>query len=64
MPYSISFSMQQMSPALQGTNEPALLGSQLRPMAQSFGKCFLLDPHFNLGWQGTIIDKDMVSWKW
>ncbi len=34
-----------------------------RLTVQSIGKCYLWDPHHNFGWQGAIIDKDMVSWK-
>ncbi len=37
---------------------------RFRLMAQSFGKCYLWDPHHNFGRQGTIIDEDMVSLKW
>jgi hypothetical protein len=32
-----------------------------RLMVQSFGKLYLWDLCSNLGWQGTIIDRDMVS---
>ena len=32
-----------------------------RLMVQSFGKLYLWDLCINLGWQGMIIDRDMVS---